>query len=202
MVTENSAFEDGNMTDNDIAARTQLSRAGELFERRKYKEAFEVYSRLSRVGNVYAQIRLADMYATGAGVSTNLNAARELYASAAEEDYLPAKYSYAWFLIDKEPREAFARMSYAADAGYLPAVYWAGMMYYEGIGTDVDRMLGERYLNQAAEGGHVWAERYLIGQLSKTGFFGLIRALLQFIPLGLRAYRIHRTNPHDDRLRG
>jgi TPR repeat protein len=63
----------------------QLDRGEGALARGEYERALEILRPLAQGGNTRAQIRLAEMYASGQGVSRNYNQAYIWYSLAARE---------------------------------------------------------------------------------------------------------------------
>jgi TPR repeat protein len=183
----------------------QMNLAADLYKSGKYADALDVYSNLSRKGeNVYATVQLAHMYATGLGTLRDIDVAERLYETAAQSGSLYAKYYFALFLL-KSQREPEAReiMDELTNKGYLPAIYWLGKMFYEGIGGSRDRETGEYYLRYAAvSGGHIWADRYLISlDLRSRSIRRISLAVLRLPVVAFRAALIGLRASDDNRIR-
>lgn len=75
-----------------------------------------------------------------------------------------------------EMKLALEYFSSAAEKPHASSAYWSGIMYLEGIGCLIDKKRAKRYLELAADNGHVFAKRDL-ALASIKGTFGNRRIL-------------------------
>lgn len=89
-----------------------------------------------RSGNVYALMRMGDIYAQGAIVSQNIAKAADFYKRAAEAGHLGAMYEYANLLLqggegEKDIPTALAWLEKAAEGYFVPAMEQLVALYHK-----------------------------------------------------------------------
>jgi TPR repeat protein len=166
------------METNNIAER--IMTAYERYKNENYSEAFQLFTALWDDGVYEAAIYLGDMYRRGLGAARNVDTARELYKEAASHGVELAQLRYAE-LSRSEGRYEDALQWYAklAAAGNISAQYWLYVFYRDGKGVQADSQASTKYLEQAADGGHLYAmrdlsRRYLRG---KYGTLGILKGI-------------------------
>lgn len=100
-----------------------------------------------------AKFHLAECYRTGKGVRGDQDAALELYRQAVQEGDIEDEEIQAAAYHSRNVKV----LGNAADNGHIYAAYLFGRMFWRGE-PERDRVLGRRYLRQAAESGHECAE--------------------------------------------
>jgi len=110
-------------------------------------------------GNAQAQFKLANMYATGSGVESDQEKAKDFYTSAAQQDFPPAMLSLAE-IAQKEgdlqqAKEWFTR---AAERGSHDAQLALAQIYKEGKGVPVDAILAQQWEQMASKTAVVQAD--------------------------------------------
>jgi TPR repeat protein len=144
-----------------------------LYQRRRWKEAFETFQCLADDGNVLAQVAVGNMYLSGRGVTRDLKAAARWLEKAAALGNPHAKYSLARLCHQEgDHQRARALLFEAASNNYFPALYWIGVSHELGLGTTPDLAQAISLYRQAADAGHVPA-RARLGRLGLAGHFGL-----------------------------
>jgi hypothetical protein len=166
--------------DSNSQATEELRIAAALFEDERYQEALEKYRVLAERGAVTAQLRLGWMYHAGKGVQTNLEQAEKWYAKAASTQSAQAQFYLGTLYRAKgEYKQAFEWLERSASQEYSPALYFLGQLYYVGEGVEVNREKAFEYFGQAAEKGHLFAQRNIAYEMIK-GRHGIMR-----IPIGV-----------------
>jgi uncharacterized protein len=145
------------------------------FQRGFYLTALELALPLAEEGNPAAQTLVAEIFAGGFGIARDLGEAAFWYGQAAAQDYPPAQFEYALFLLEgrhvaADPQQARALMRAAADSGHAASQF----NYAQSLVRDFP---GERglieampYFEQSAEQGIADAQ-YALSQiyLNATG---------------------------------
>jgi TPR repeat protein len=146
--------------------------AVQLYQRRKWKEAFEAFASLAAAGSVLAQVALGNMYISGRGVRRDLKAGAEWLNRAAALGNPAAKYALARLRhVDGDHDLAGRLLLEAASSQYFPALYWIGVSHEQGLGTQPDLARAVIFYRQAADFGHVPA-RARLGRLGLAGKLG------------------------------
>lgn len=103
------------------SSQNPFERAEAMYVRGEYVSAFKVYRILAREGDPRAQFTVARFYEEGLGRNIS------------------------------DPRQAVAWYTEAAEAGYRPAMFALGLMYYEGDLIDEDLVRSELWWGRAAD---------------------------------------------------
>ncbi|HUT49216.1 MAG TPA: tetratricopeptide repeat protein [Alphaproteobacteria bacterium] len=178
--------------------------AHELFEHGHYQEAHEHYLRAAENGSVGAMLRLGWMLLYGKGVSVDASAGEGWYQRAADTGLSIAQF----YLGDHYWRQdklnlAFLYMERAAEQLDPPAVHRLGAFYEWGIGTPQNFSKAKELYGRAAELGHLFARRKLVGLMLK-GEFGLAAipaGFAEFVRVLCDVVREHARDPESDLLR-
>jgi len=161
----------------------ELKKASGLFEEERYEEAFEKYRVLAERGSVTAQLCLGWMYHAGKGCQKNLEEAQKWYEKAASIQSAQAQFYLGTLYRAKgEYKQAFEWLERSASQEYSPALYFLGQLYYVGEGVEVNREKAFEYFEQAAEKGHLLAQRNIAYEMIK-GRYGIMRVPIGFLLL-------------------
>tara|TARA_B100000686_G_C16773602_1_gene966912 strand:+ start:290 stop:1630 length:1341 start_codon:yes stop_codon:yes gene_type:complete len=113
--------------------------------RQEYETTAAVwYANAAREGNSKAAFQLAEYYRQGTGVPQNITEAVRLLNKLVDIGYEPAKLKLAQYLetgeggLRADPAKALQWYEQAADEGDADAMFEAGRMHYDGIGTQRD----------------------------------------------------------------
>ena len=174
-----------------------------LINEERFKDAYELSLRMAKEGSTSAQLILAWLYQFGKGVPRDLDKARYWYTSAVESNSPSAEFYLGLFYWNESDfNQAIPWLEKAASHGYTTAAYHLARMYRHGIGAPRDIKLELKYVQQAAQGGHLFAKRDLAREMLQAKH-GLSRIPLGFFRLMHVAWLILRTamrNPEDDSL--
>jgi hypothetical protein len=177
--------------------------ADTLFLQKKYKEALDEYRILADGGSIAAQLRIGWFYQEGLGVPRNTDEACQWYKKAAENgSSLGQFYLGSLYAREKNYQQAVDMLNKAAAQNYMPAMYRLGQMYDAGEGVAPDRKKALEYIEQAAEMGHLFAQRNIAGRMIK-GDYGITKipqGLYQFVKILWDVVRIAHHDEHDERL--
>lgn len=119
-----------------------------------YADAASALRKSADQGDPSALTTLALLYYKGAGVEKNLQEARKLWESAADQQ---DPFAHYWLglinRIEKNYTEAFVRFERAAELGHLPAYKRIADMYSSGLGVPQDIVKSVETLYSAVERG-------------------------------------------------
>ena len=137
--------------------------------------AFKWLEQSAIAGNKYAQHSLANMFCYGEGTDKNIEKAFLLYSEAARQGMPYSDYALAQMYFygsgtnqnegkaQEHYRKALsAFLTYEKDDKLL---YKIGRMYYNGLGTDVDKPKALKYLIDAEKQGNMQAKRIVAQEL-------------------------------------
>lgn len=129
-----------------------------------YKDAYKLLLQLIDDNSGYAFNTLGSFYETGTVVPLDKIAACSYYQRAVNENYISAFSRLGSILFDTGDI-AYARSVFESGAklGSLPCMYQLGVMMIEGQGGDVDQSQGRQWLKKAAQEGHIFSQRRIIG---------------------------------------
>lgn len=155
--------------------------AQQLFNERRFPEAFIIYERLARAGDPHCQVFLGWMYKQGLGVAKDEQKALDWFIRAASlGSKVGAFYCGRSALSSGRNDEAIGWFHKAAAQEYGPALLWLGLVYVRGLGVSADLVKGTKYLKRAADAGNFFALREL-GLLMIRGKFGPAKIPLGFV---------------------
>ena len=137
--------------------------AAQLIEREEYREAERLLSSLSDQGSIYALKALAWMNENGCTGNKDTKAAQWFYEQAISMGSTDALLDFGVFL-SKEGRQNEARTVFeqGAERGNLGCIGELGWMLVNGIGGDTRKAEGREMLEEAANQGHLFAQRRII----------------------------------------
>ena len=182
----------------------QAELANALFEKGRFNEALEKYRLMAESGSVEAQLRLGWMYQTGHGAKADLNEARRWYLKAAESNSPEAQfYLGKLYRAEKLYQQAMNCFHKSAAQNYMPSVYQLGVMYELGEGVNIDKDKAHKYYNQAAQMGHLRAQRDIAVMMIKghIGFKQIPRGLLMLPRLVYISLTLALKDSESDRIR-
>lgn len=157
-----------------------LYQAGALGDN-KDDEVARLLKQATQQGHALAMYNLAVQFLNGtSAIQRDLFQAYELFARAAESDYVPAMVETGWALylgrgVPANPKRAVEILNRAADAGSVSAKRILGIIYYNGgynsdLGKSVekDRQLSLLWYSRAADAGDSNARKW-VGKLLDDG---------------------------------
>lgn len=154
-----------------------LNQARALFDAGDHPGAMSLYAHLARQGSATAALAVGGMYRDGLGAPADVDLARQWFEYALQcGSRLATHYLASLHRAQGNAAEALRLFKDSAQSGYLPATYRAASMLLRGDGVPRDLAKAQRYLDDAARGGHVFARRDIaLGDL--RGTFGRRRVL-------------------------
>jgi uncharacterized protein len=189
---------------NDRQMTEELRIAATLFDSERYEDALKKYRVLAELGNITAQLRLGWMYHAGQGVERNLTEAQKWYEKAATTESPQAQFYLGTLYRAKgEYQQAFEWLKRSASQGYSPAMYFLGQLYCVGEGVELNRAKAFQYFEQAADKGHLFAQRNIAREMIK-GRRGIMRIPMGFILLVrvlCKGIKVTVTDPDSDTIR-
>jgi TPR repeat protein len=164
---------------------SSLNAAKKMLQEKRFQEAISNFERISKSASKdapEAAYCLGMINQIGSGVPANIEEAKKHYLIAERSGYAMATYRLAVIYRDNgEPEKAYR--SFQAIAHDNPsAAYWAHWLLQNNNRLDDDPHASERYLNSAAEQGHVLALR-IIAMRFVSGNKGITK-----IPYGLKLF--------------
>ena len=127
------------------------------YECGEYETAFREFKRLAEKGNAKAQMMLATMYETGAGVRRDYAEAFKWYLYAARKGEVEAQFMLAQMYYEgrggpKDYAEAIKWCTIAARGGHVYAQYNLGVFYEQGRLTTLNKAEACKWFLKAAHG--------------------------------------------------
>lgn len=122
-----------------------------------FKEAIKWYKEAAKLGHTKSQLKLGTLYFEGLGTDINFDIAAKYLKEPANSGYVSAQYMLGMIYlsgstqIKKNPRKAFEWIKKAAEDFHADAMYQAGSMYYQGLGTEKDLGKARKFLELARE---------------------------------------------------
>ncbi len=122
-------------------------------------EALRLAERQKKIDEIIAQ---AEVYLYGDGVPVDLQKAASLYQEAADLGSPKAKMRLSTMYrrgtgVKKDEHKAFLLAQEAAELDYAPAQAALGAFYRDGMGVQKDPVQSDRWIEKAAENGHIMA---------------------------------------------
>ena len=122
----------------------------------KQKDELKKYKLQAEKGNIDAQIKLAECYYKGKGISRNYELAIEYYEKAAEQGSLTAQkklslYYYQGKITPKNYEKAVLWFEKAALQGDVVSQFHLANCYYDGLGIRRSRKKATEWYTKAAE---------------------------------------------------
>ena len=191
------------MTRSEIVG-DEAELANHHFEEGRRREAFPIYKKLAKEGSAHAQLRVGWMCQMGCGTEQSLEEARYWYQKVAETNS-PAGQFYLGYLhkLEGQYEKGLECFRKAASQGYLPAMHRLGKMYENGEGTAQDTVKALQYYEQAAQEGHLKAQREIAFHLlrGQLGFKKIPQGIWGIIIIIWSAIKLFMNDPYSDKLR-
>lgn len=190
--------------DIDVSVEA-LDVAHALFEKQNYPEAARAYLKLAdgALGRA-VYLRLGWMYEWGKGLEKDEQKAEYWYERAAKTGLPEGHYRIGLMRLHSEKlSEAVSFMERSAEAGYAPALFELGRMYWYGKGVEADHAKAYGFCERAAALGHLFARRALAKRLirGEQGIWRIPLGVLAVAKLMIDFIRIYMKDPDDPRLR-
>ena len=147
---------------SSCASGLNMNSARLAYDSGDYAAAFEYYQSQAAQGNIEAQYMLAQMYASGRGVSQDASQARSYYKRAANSGHIDAEMALATLYMDEATYDlARPYLERSSERGNVSAKYFLGTMYQNGFGVsqNMDRAL--EFYHAAADGNNGAAQHTL-----------------------------------------
>jgi TPR repeat protein len=160
--------------------------------------------KLASTGSVEHKVVLARMYVEGLGVTADSELAQSLLREAAGLGSSEAHFQLAGIYGRAGHKQrAIEELRHAALAGHLPASYRYGFSLLKHASTQEERLEGMRWLELAANRGHVKAKREFerVRICQGESFSMRCRAIAAFFRTFGDAFHLIMTDVHSDRLR-
>jgi uncharacterized protein len=145
-----------------------LKRALEIYDSEP-ADAVPKLRYLAESGSPMGMIFFGHAYRAGTGVAKDLTEAEKWYRRAADRGSVLGLYELGKLYLEQtryaEAKDAFR---FASAAGYSPATYYLGRMYWFGFGVEKDVGRAKTLWEDAAANGHVFAARHLASLLIQT----------------------------------
>ena len=157
-----------------VLAAADFDKGLQAYQSGDYETALAEFEPLAIEGNPAAQYYAANLYFEGAGTSTNITRAIELYTMASSQDVADAQYALGYIYlngasgVDVDQEEALKWFRMSAERGLIEGQYNLAKMYLSGIGGPVDYESALFWYHQAAEKGLLGAQNNL-GLMYKEG---------------------------------
>lgn len=180
----------------DSRGSVQDARARRAFENltgHDVARALRELEALSGEGYAPAQVLLGWAHEVGRGVPVDTEEALRCYRAAGDVgDPLGQYYAGMLLLRLGQNRSAIAWLEAAAAQKYAPALYRLGGLCEAGLLPDCDASMSDRFMLEAAELGHVYAQRWraLRGLKCGDGWRGFLGGLCWFARAPALLYRL------------
>ena len=155
-----------------MSIETQFKHAVDLHNQRKFKKAFDIFSKLAvEDAHALSVLNMARMLLKGRGVKQDVKKAIEYFKILAGESncskiQLEAQFSLGLIHqngegVEQDFKTAFDYYMQAAKKGHVEAQASLGELYHEGKGVEKDLKEAFSWWSKAAEQGHMNAQYYL-----------------------------------------
>lgn len=139
---------------------SKLRIAAETYKQGDYAGAIKLYEELAAEGLPAAQRFLAWMLLRGEGVSQDLREATDWFRCAASAGDLEAEFGLGRALaLQGKFNQAYEWFLRSSEKGFMPSLYWVGVMKKRGLGTNLDPDGSLLCFRDAATRGHVHSLR-------------------------------------------
>jgi TPR repeat protein len=187
-----------------MTEEAQEHKARVALESGAYQEAVSLLYPLAEANSEFALLGLGWIYETGNGVSPNDSIAKSFYERAVSAGSIVGCFELGRILLKQGDKEG-ARFAFAkgSELGDLPSMSRLGKMMVEGRGGSTDADTGIAWLEKAAVGGHILAQRHLIDiQLRKTkSVFRKLLLRFRIAALVRKGAQEILKNPESDKIR-
>lgn len=167
-----------------------LRKASDAYAAGRFADAFSFYKELAQGGHGESQVFVGWMLLKGIGVIANQTEAADWFERSACLGSPQGAFYWARYLTSqRRHHDAFAWYQKAAALNYLPGIFWVGYCFEKGKGVSPNIREAYKYLTQAAEQGHLYAQRELavLDVKGHRGFLYRITGAGSFIGAILRS---------------
>ena len=183
-----------------------INRAEALYREGRYEDAFDAYQRLAARSPDDGRLAafVGALYYRGIGTDRNSDRAIEWYERAVDAGFWPAALDLAGvYTSQAKLREARELLEKVGALGFSPALYYLGRLYEVGRGVPADELKAYQYLRDAAQRGHVFAQRQIAVRLikGKEGVLHIPRGITLFVWAVARAIRLKFNDPENEQIR-
>lgn len=159
---------------NSLTAEELYSKAEQARERADYAAALSFYRQAAEKADVWAMIRIGQMYYGGEGVSKDDAEAKCWIAKAVDAGGSETMFDVGYMYLrsdglPKDLKEALRWLRMGAELGNANAMLDLGTMYENGEGVDQDRDEAIRWYRQAAEQDNFGVHKLALICLSRLG---------------------------------
>jgi hypothetical protein len=178
--------------------------ASTLFDQGKYEEAFARYRALAQAGFITAQVFVGWLYYKGQGVKQDHEEARQWLEKAADAGSPVGQfYLGAMYRAQQNYQPAIEYFKKSALQGYMPAIHYLGIMHDAGEGVTVDRAKAHKYFQQAADMGHLPAQKEIAVSMIKghRGLFRIPQGIFMFARALSKLIKLALSDADNDRIR-
>lgn len=174
-----------------------LRKASGAYAAGRFADAFSLYKELAQGGHGESQVFVGWMLLNGIGVTANSAEAADWFERSARLGSPQGTFYWARYLTSQgRHRDAFAWYQKAAALNYLPGIFWAGYCFAKGKGVSPNICMAYKYLAQATEQGHLFAQRELavLDVKGHRGFLYRITGTVSFIGAVLRSIFVSKSD--------
>jgi uncharacterized protein len=176
--------------------------AYDAIEKEDFISAIEILRPIADERSPYALLTLGWMHDNALAVPQDKEIAQSYYIRAADAGSLAASHRLGWLFLEQgDEHKARAIFFNGAKQGSLSCMYEVGVMLIDGKGGEVDRKDGMDWLNRAANRGHFWSRRKLLG-IEKKQTKSFLRKLfvnMRILVLGIQGGLAHFSDPSSER---
>ncbi|MEP3224336.1 MAG: hypothetical protein ABJO01_00040 [Parasphingorhabdus sp.] len=138
-------------------------RVADLIEEKRYQDAFGLLLPIADNGSEFTLMTLGWLLSNDVIAENNNHTAMEYHYRAARKGNRQAFIAYGKLLLDEGlASEALMIFEEGAELGSFACKYWLGSMLIDGNGGVADEPSGVSWLKQAADSGHLYAQRDLL----------------------------------------
>ncbi len=178
-------------------------RAAALIEQERYQDAYQLLLPLSDKDSEYTLMALGWLLSSEVIDENNNYDAMSYYYRAASEGNPEAFLRYGQVLLGEGyASEARTTFEGGAELESLGSIYWLGSMLVQGEGGPVDEPKGISFLRQAAEKGHIFAQRdlYRIDFRNTQSLFAKAAIAIKIGLLALKAGKEIVVDRHSEKI--
>lgn len=145
-----------------------LKKANDLFNRKQYYEAYEIYNNLSESGDADSANQIGLMLQSGLGLPKDEKRALSYFKIAADRGSLWGYYNLGYLhlkgiLVQRNYSESIRYFKYAADRNHAESQNYMGLIYANGYGVKKDLKVALNWYKIAASNGSSFARQNISG---------------------------------------
>ncbi|CAN1530476.1 Sel1-like repeat [Sphingomonadaceae bacterium] len=176
--------------------------AFDAIEQDDFESAFRILTPIADERSAYALLTLGWMHDNALVVPEDKEVAQSYYIRAIDAGSLLACHRLGWLFLGQgnaqKARDVFLK---GAEQGSISCMYEVGVMLLDGLGGGGDYRAGKNWLSIAADQGHFWSKRKLLG-MQKQHENSYLRKLyinVRIFLLGIQGVVAHFRNPRSER---